>query len=167
MDALEAIGKRRSVREYSGKPIPKKDLEIIVDAGRLAPTGHNHQPWDFVVITNQPTIQRLSKAADWSTEAGAIIAVVMDPVREYWVEDGAAAIENMMLAATAMGYGTCWVQGNAKPHEAEFKLLLNVPEHLNILALVPVGVPVDWPVAKDKKTLEEVLHWETFSITNH
>lgn len=162
MDTLDAIKKRRSIRTYTGEAIPKSDLETIVDAGRLAPTGHNQQPWDFIIITNKSTIQRLSKAADWSTQASAIIAVVMDPAHQYWVEDGSAAIENMLIAATAMGYGTCWVQGNAKPHEAEFKLLLNIPDHLNILALVPVGVPAEWPDSKDKKPLDAILHWETY-----
>jgi len=162
MDTFEAIQKRRSVREYTGDPIPKADLEKIVDAGRMAPCGNNQQTWQFVVVTNQTILQRLCKAGDWMTNAGAVIVVVMDPITKYWVEDGSAAIENILLAATALGYGSCWVQGNAKPHEAEFKLLLNIPEHLNLLTLIPIGVPVTWPAQPEKKTLDAILHWETF-----
>jgi nitroreductase len=162
MDTLNAIKKRRSVRDFTGDPIPLEDIETIVDAGRLAASGNNKQPWDFVVVTNKEIIQPLSKAAAWSANASAMIAVVMDPSSKYWLEDGSAAIENMLLAATALGYGSCWLQGNTRPHEAEFKLLLNIPNHLNLLSLVPIGVPVKWPESKEKKSLAEVLHWETF-----
>ena len=162
MDTLKAIQRRRSVRDYTGDPIPLEDIEKILDAARMAPTGYNQQPWDFIVITDHKIIHRLSKAADWSAKSGAIIAVVLDPSSENWVEDGSAAIENILLAATALGYGSCWLQGNAKPHEAEFKLLLNIPAHLNLLSLVPIGVPAEWPQPKDKKPLEAIIHWETY-----
>ena len=162
MDTFETINKRRSVRNFTGDPVPLKDLEKIVDAGRLAPTGSNRQPWDFIVVTQNDIIQRLSKVGAWSADAGAMIIVVMDPSSKYWIEDGSAAIENMLLAATALGHGSCWLQGNAKPHEAEFKHLLNIPDHLKLLTLIPIGVPVAWPGDKQKKPLEEVLHWETF-----
>lgn len=161
MDTLETIKKRRSVRNYTGAPIPREDLKQIINAGRLSASGSNKQPWNFIVITDKSIIKRLSKAADWSEKAGAMIAVVMDPSSKYWIEDGSAAIENMLLAATALGYGTCWLQGNIRPHDAEFKLLLNIPEYLNLLAIITVGIAVEWPT-KDKKSLEEVLHWETF-----
>ena len=162
METLDSIQKRRSIRNFTGDPIPLSDLEKIINAGRLAPTGNNRQPWDFIVVTGEAIRQHLSKAAAWSANASAIIVVVMDPSSKYWVEDGSAAIENIMLAATDLGYGTCWLEGNAQPHEAEFKLLLNIPEHLRILSLVPIGVPVEWPASKKKKPLEDVLHWETY-----
>lgn len=162
METIESIAKRRSIRNFTGDPIPLSDLEKIVNAARLAPSGNNQQPWDFIVVTDGSIRQHLSKAASWSANASAIIVVVLDPSSKYWIEDGSAAIENILLAATDLGYGSCWLQGNAKPHEAEFKLLLNIPEHLRILSLVPIGVPVEWPKNKAKKPLEEVLHWETF-----
>ncbi len=162
MDTLETIKKRRSVREYTGDPVPRDHLEKIVDAGRLAPSGSNRQRWDFIVVTDKEIIQKLSKAADWSANAGAMIAVILNPSTKYWVEDGSAAIENMLLAATALGYGSCWLQGNAKPHEEEFKSLLNIPPNLNLLSLIPIGVPKKWPDSPDKKPLESVLHWETY-----
>jgi nitroreductase len=162
METFETIKKRRSVRQFTGEQIPISDLEKIVDAGRIAPSGNNKQPWVFIMVTDQTILQRLSKAAAWSANASAMIVVVMDPASKYWVEDGSAAVENMLLAATALGYGSCWLQGNAKPHEAEFKLLLNIPENLKILTLIPIGVPVQWPEEKEKKSLEDVLHWETY-----
>ena len=161
MDALEAIRKRRSVRKYTGDPIPREHLEIIVDAGRLAASGHNNQPWDFVVVTDQTMINQLKVASQWMEQAGAIIAVVLDPESRWWLEDGAAAVENMLIAATALGYGSCWLEGYTLPREDEFKTLLGVPREKRLLTLVPLGVPVEWPT-KDKKPLSQVIHWEKY-----
>jgi nitroreductase len=161
MDALEAIRKRRSVRKYTGDPIPRADLETIVDAGRLAATGGNRQGWDFVVVTERETIDALKVAAAWMEKAGAILAVVMDASSRWWVEDGSAAIENMLIASTALGYGSCWLEGWTLPHEDAFKELLGVPEEKRLLTLIPIGVPVAWP-AREKKPLDEVIHWERY-----
>jgi nitroreductase len=161
MDTLQAIRTRRSIRKYSGAPIPRADLEGIVDAARLAATGSNRQPWDFIVITHQDTIAQLIKAGRWMEKAGAIIAVVLDPASRWWVEDGSAAIENMLLACTALGYGACWVEGDALPLESEFKSLLGVPPEKRLMALIPVGVPLETK-APEKKALAQVLHWEKY-----
>ena len=161
MDALEAIRKRRSVRKYTGDPIPRQDLETIVDAGRLAATGGNRQPWEFIVVTGREMIEQLKVAAQWMDQAGAIIAVVMDPSSRWWVEDGAAAIENMLIASTALGYGSCWLEGWTLAHEEAFKAMLGIPEEKRLLTLIPIGVPAEWP-AKEKKPLSEVLRWERY-----
>jgi nitroreductase len=161
MDALEAIRKRRSVRKYTGDPIPREDLETIVDAGRLAATGMNTQPWDFIVVTERETIEELEVAARWMEKAGAIIAVVLDPTSRWWREDGSAAVENMLIASTALGYGSCWLEGNTLHHEEAFKALLGVPDEKRLLTLVPIGVPTEWPTCK-KKDLEQVIHWERY-----
>ena len=121
MDALEAIRRRRSVRKYTGDPIPREHLEIIVDAGRLAASGSNNQPWDFIVVTDRAMIDQLKIASQWMEQAGAIIAVVLDPESRWWLEDGSAAVENMLIAATALGYGSCWLEGYTLPREEEFK----------------------------------------------
>ena len=161
MDAFEAIRKRRSVRKYTGDPIPRQDLETVVDAGRLAATGSNRQPWDFIVVTDRAMIDQLKIAAQWMDKAGAIIAVVMDPSSRWWVEDGSAAVENMLIVATAMGYGSCWLEGYTLPLEDQFKALLGVPKDKRLLTLVPIGVPAEWPT-KEKKSLQEVIHWEKY-----
>ena len=162
MDALEAIRKRRSVRDYTGEPIPRGDLETIVDAGRLAASGHNNQPWAFVVVTERDMIQQLRVASLWMEKASAIIAVVVDPSSRWWREDSSAAVENMLIAATALGYGSCWLQGYTEPREVEFKALLDIPREKRLLTLVPIGVPVQWPTV-EKKPLDQVIHWERYS----
>ncbi len=161
MDALEAIRSRRSVRRYTEAAIPKEDLSAIVDAGRLAATGNNRQPWDFIVVTEKSMIADLKVSGTWMECAGAVIVVVMDPKSRWWIEDGAAAIENMLLASTALGYGSCWVEGDALPHEEKIKSLLGIPLDRRVMALVPIGVPDEKPSPR-KKSLEKVLHWETF-----
>jgi nitroreductase len=161
MELFEAIRKRRSVRAYTGAPVPRADLEAIVEAGRWAATGGNRQPWEFIVITDRAMIGELKAAAEWMDQAGAIIAVVMDPGSRWWLEDGSAAIQNMLLAATALGYGSCWLEGWTLRHEDAFKKLLHIPEEKRLLTLIPIGVPDGWP-EKEKKPLSELLFWERY-----
>jgi nitroreductase len=161
MEALEAIRKRRSIRKFTGDIIPHEDLETIVDAGRLASTGSNRQPWEFIVITDSAVKEKLCAVAGWMKDAGAIIAVVLDPNSPWWIEDGSAAIQNMQIACTALGYGSCWVEGDALPLEQDFKSLLCIPKGKRLLALVPVGVPAETP-ATEKRPLESVLHWQVY-----
>jgi nitroreductase len=161
MDIFEAIQKRRSVRDYTGDPILNDDIVKIVDAGRLAASGYNYQPWDFIAVTEKELIDQLKHDADWIGQAGAIIAVVMDTTSEFWIEDGAAAVENMLLAATGLGYGSCWLQGFTLSREATLKRILNVPKEKRLLTLVVIGVPAKWP-PKEKKPLEQVLHWQKY-----
>ncbi len=162
MDALEAIRKRRSIRRYTSDDIPKVDLETIVDAGRLAATGSNQQPWDFIVVTDRAMISQFKIAGTWIEKARAVIVVVLDPISRWWIEDGAAAIENMLLASTALGYGACWVEGDALPREEQIKTFLGVPHAKRVMALIPIGVAAESP-APEKKPLGQVLHWERYS----
>ena len=162
MDALKAIRKRRSVRKYTGDSIPRRDLEAIVDSARLAPSGYNRQPWEFIVITDSNMIEELAIVARWMNKSGAIIAVVMDPTSTFWLEDASAATENMLIASTALGYGSCWVEGESLIHEEHLKSLLNIPGELRLITLVTVGVPLEWPTI-EKKPLKVVLHWEMYN----
>jgi len=161
MDTLEAIKIRRSVRSYTGGKVPRADLETLVDAARLAPSGNNKQPWDFIVVTDEGMINQLKVASQWMDKAAAIIAVVMDPSSRWWVEDASAAVENILLACVALGYGACWLEGYTLPREEEFKELLGIPKSKRLITLVPVGVPAENPVV-DKRPLNEILHWERY-----
>lgn len=160
MDLFDAIRSRRSVRKFTGDPIPREDLLKIVDAGRLAASGHNLQPWEFIVVTDRAMIERL-RARDWMNQAGALVAIVLDPASLYWREDGAAAAQNMLLACTALGYGACWVEGGIIPHEEEYKLALGVPPGRRMIIVLAIGVPAEQP-EKVKKSLEQVIRWERY-----
>lgn len=161
MDTFEAIRKRRSVRQYTGALIPREDLLQIADAGRLAASGHNRQPWEFIIVTDRALIAQLKVASNWLENSAAVIAVVLDPTSRWWMEDGSAAVQNMLIAATALGYGSCWLEGYTIPREEEFKTLLRVPSEKRLFTLVALGVPVAWPV-KEKKPLEAVVFWERY-----
>lgn len=161
MDIFDAFAKRRSVRRYTGDPVAEEDLLRILDAGHLAATGYNKQPWDFVVVQDRAMIEEMADlTSGWLCQAGAIIVVVLDSSAQFWMEDGSAAIENMHLAATALGYGSCWFEGTMLPHEEHLRQRLGIPEDRRILTLLPVGVPAEWPQSPQKKPLKEVLHWE-------
>jgi nitroreductase len=85
----------------------------------------------------------------------------MDPSSRWWVEDGSAAVENMMIASTALGYGSCWLEGNTLLREDQLRVLLGVPREKRLFTLVAIGVPAAWPT-KEKRSPQEVLHWERY-----
>jgi nitroreductase len=176
MDVFEAIYSRRTIRTFTGKKIPKEDLEKIVDAGRVAPSAVNRQMWDFIVITEKEILEGIlhhfHAGRKYTTHedgkcdgASAIIAVVMDESNEYWKEDGSAATENILLAAKALGWGSCWIEGQVRPHEEHFKELLAIPKEKRILLMIAIGVAVKWSKSPPKKSLSEVLHWERYKKT--
>lgn len=168
---FETIARRRSVRTFSGTPIPDRDLEQIVRAGSCAPSAMNRQMWDFIIITDPELLpqilQRFEAGKPYPTfedgrfeGATAAIAVVMDPSNPHWREDGAAATENMLLSARALGYGSCWVQGQIQPYRSVFKQLLGIPEYRELMLLVILGEPRTWPQPPSKKDLKELIHWQ-------
>ena len=161
MDVFEAIRKRRSVRQYTGALAPREHLERIVDCGRLAASGNNVQPWEFIVVTDRAMIGQMKGDKPWLNDSAAIICLVMDPSSRWWIEDGAAATQNMALAATALGYGSCWLEGYTLRREEEFKALLGVPAGKRLMTVLSVGVPLEWPT-KDKKALADVMRWEKY-----
>jgi nitroreductase len=162
MDIFETIYKRRSVRRYTGESIAPENLLKIVDAGRWAASGNNRQPWEFIIVTQRQTIDRLKVASHWMDQAAAIIAVVMDPSSRWWMEDASAAVENMLLAATALGYGACWLEGYTLQREDELKIVLGIPPGKRLFTLLPIGVPAEWPV-KEKKPLDNLVYWECYT----
>ncbi len=166
MDFFETVARRKSVRHYRPDPVSREWIEKIVDAGRQAPSGNNVQPWEFVVVQDQEMRTKLSgicSAGKFIKEAPVCIVVFCRNTK-YYLEDGSAAVENMLLAATALGLGSCWVAGDKKPYARQIAQLLNVPVTHKLVALISVGfedgnrsVP-----RKPKRPLNEVLHWEKF-----
>jgi len=164
MDPLEMLKTRRSIREYSNEPIAKEILEKIIDAARFAPTARNVQPWEFIVITEIPTLKKLSELAEngrFLAEAKACIAVFCSDTK-YYLEDGCAATCNILLAAAALGIGSCWVAGDKKPYALKVAQLLNVPIAYKLVSLVALGYPKpkDSFYLAEKRSLKEVIHWE-------
>jgi nitroreductase len=164
MDAMEAIARRRSVRAFTSVPVPLKILERIVDAGRLAPTARNVQPWEFIVVTDAAVRRELAGLATtgpFIADAPVCIAVFCKDTK-YWLEDGCAATENIIIAARAYGLGHCWVAGDKKPYAAAVAALLRAPASYRLVSLVAIGYAKEEPPPPPKRPLAELLHWEKF-----
>jgi nitroreductase len=168
MDVLEAIKSRRSIRKYRPEPIPEEKLQVILEAARLAPSAANRQPWRFVVVQNQDRKKALAEAANnqmFLSDAAAIVVALSDPeVSARWHErDTMIALEHMVLAATALSYGTCWIGAF---NEDTVKSLLKIPASLKVVALLPIGKPAETPAPRPRKELSEILfneEWQTRS----
>lgn len=164
MDALQAIKERRSVRKYLNREIPKNILEDLVDCGRLAATARNAQPWEFIVITDKQKLKQISDITShgkFIANAAACIAVLGKKDATYFLEDGSAATQNILVAAKAHNLGSCWVAGYGKDYAENIKKILSVPEEYTLVSLISLGYPAENP-NKSKRSLEEVLHWEQF-----
>lgn len=163
MDLFEAIQKRRSVRSLVETDIPIAHLEKIVDAGRLAPSGTNAQPREFIIITDPDIISRLSTVQASVRSASAIIAIVADDKgSKYWLEDASASTENMLLAIVALGYDSCWVEGTLLRKEDEAKQILGVPETKRLIVLLPIGKAAAPGSQASKKPLTEITYYNKY-----
>ncbi len=165
-DFLKFLKIRRSIRVFGHESITKSQLEKIVDAARFAPTARNLQPWEFVVITDKGKLSQLAKVTDngkFMAQAAACIAVYSIQTK-YFLEDGSAATCNILLAATALGIGSCWIAGDKKPYCPEVDVLLNAPANMRLISLIALGYPQEKDCFKpsDKRLLKELLHWEKF-----
>jgi nitroreductase len=164
METRKAIEGRVSIRKFEDRPLSKECIEKLVDAGRLAPRARDIQPWEFVAVTDKATLTELGRIADTGNfirEAACCIAVFCRGTK-YYLEDGSAATENILLAVADMNLGACWVAGDKKPYAEEVAKLLGVPGHVKLVSLIPVGWPAEHPEGVRRRTLEEVLHWEKY-----
>ena len=163
MDVFEAIERRASVRSFRKCEVPEEDLMRIVDAGRRAPSGYNRQPREFIMVTAPEALARLGEIQGCIAEASAAVAVVMDEnATPFWREDAAAAVENMLLAAVALGYSSLWVEGALLRHEEHGKGVLGVPPGRRLIAILPIGEAAAEAAQAEKKPLSEVLHREQY-----
>ncbi|NLE91391.1 MAG: nitroreductase family protein [Elusimicrobia bacterium] len=166
MENLEMLKARRSVRSYQDKTLNKDDIEKIVDCARFAATARNVQPWEFVAVTEGKTLESLAALAEngrFLAQAKACIAVFCVDTK-YYLEDGCAATQNLLLAASMLGIGSCWVAGDKKPYVPQVSALLGAPAQYKLVSLVALGHPRKEDQAGNprKRPLKEVLHWEKF-----
>ncbi len=161
MNVLEAIRRRRSVRSYTGESIPEEDLEVLLKAARSAPSAKNLQPWKFIVITNKKTLQDLVSLCHnqgFVADSGAFIVGLTED--EKWSRiDLAIALDHLSLAAAQLDLGTCWI-GAFKPDS--FRSYFNVPPEYEITICMTVGYPSERGESPVKKSLEELVCWESY-----
>lgn len=167
MDCFEAIGKRHSYRgPFEDRPILQADLKQIVQAGLQAPSGKNAQTTTFVIVDDYDLVRRIaamSGANMAQQQAHAFIACIVDVQPEavyeghdFQIEDCAAAVENMLLAVTALGYASVWVDGwlRVKNRAEEVGRMLGLPEGKTIRVLLPIGVPKETRFPPEKKPFD-------------
>jgi len=173
MDVFEAIKKRRSIRAFKNIDVSDEIVEKLIDAARWAPSAGNIQPWEFIVVRNLDAKRRLAEAALSQTfieEAPVVIVVCADYQRSargygsrgatlYCIQDTAAAIQNIHLAAIALGLGTCWIGAF---REEPVKKLLGIPDGVRPVAIIPVGYPAEQPAPRPRRPLNEIIHREMF-----
>ena len=179
MDVFEAIQKRRSIRAYDSKPVPKAVLEKILESARLAPSASNLQPWHFLVVTDTRKREKLAKGrmfAGFLEESPVVIVGCGDQKAspKWYTVDVAIAMQNMVLTATSEGLGTCWI---GDFNESQVKETLKIPENLRVVALLALGYPREKrnllakiiKIVRRRKSLTEIVSFEQYGkrLTNH
>lgn len=171
MDFAQVISRRFSVRSYTNQKVDRSLILEILEAARLAPSAVNFQPWHFIVITEQENLTDFQEVYQraWFKEAPACIVVCSDHSKSWKRKsdgkdfadvDVAIAIDHLVLKATDLGLGTCWVCN----FDVELvRKKLQLPNHIEPVALIPFGYSTSEAPPKSRKPLEEMVHWEKFT----
>lgn len=161
---VDVILSRRSVRRYQKKEIPRDAMDKILEAGRQAPSAMNRQPWHFIVVTSNESKKELSKWLFTKHIKDSPVTIVgcaktgfLD--RKWSIIGTSIALQNMVIAAWALGIGSCWIGGFK---EDKVKELLEIPDKWKIVALVTLGYPDKIPHVKRKKPIEKVVSIDRF-----
>lgn len=167
-DIIAAIEERRSIREFEHTPIPDATIGRLIESASLAPSAGNLEPWKFVVVKREDLRQALASAAfdqDFIQSAPICIVVCTEPGRSaarygerganlYCLQDSAAAVQNILLTATAFGLGSCWV---GSFDEARVKEILGLEPNFKPIALLPIGYPAAEPMEIPRRSVEEMI----------
>ena len=172
MEVMEAIEKRRSIRAYADRPVSAEQLTQVLEAIRLAPSWKNRQCWNVIVLSDRERILALGEQLKWNPgrevydTAPVFLILTADPsksgVRDdkpYYMTDVGIALENGVLAATALGLGTCWVGAFS---EDPVKELLGIPDPIRVAAITPLGVPAEAPEPRPRRAMEDMVFCETW-----
>ena len=169
MDVSTAISQRSSVRAYKATDIEEDKLKKILEAARLSPSASNRQDWKFIMVRNKETKKKLAKATfgqSFIGEAPVVLVAcgtdskaVMGCGQPTHTVDVSIACAFMILQAYELGLGTCWIGAF---NEGETKKILNIPEHVRVVAVIPLGYPNQPPSQKFRKSLNEILCYEKY-----
>lgn len=170
---LDAILNRRSVRAYRDTPVTDEQVEEVLKAGFCAPSAHGAAPWHAVVVREQAAKEILASIHKWSrvvTRVPVAIVVCVDTSvgkEHFWIEDGSAFMENVLVQAASMGLGTCWIgiQGlkvEAGDAEQIVRDALGLPDHFRVLGMTPLGVTARYPGKHEAGLPEERVHYDRY-----
>ena len=159
MEFDEVLKKRRSIRKYKGTPVARESVLEVLEAARIAPSAGHRQPWHFVVVEDGETIDELAGRQKWAADAPVMVVALADEAASpsWCLNDVGIAFEHLVLAATNLGLGTCWM--GLSRRDTEVRELLGVPEGLKVIAQTPLGYPDEEPGLKDRKGLDEIVSW--------
>jgi len=176
MDVKEAILKRRSIRSFSSKDIPEETLREIISLGVRAPSAHNEQPWQFILIRDNEIQRELMLDGEWREQlvkAPAVVAVCFDKkISPYGAVDAGLAAENILLAALNFGISSCVVTSYLQDEEAQkeyrqIKKILNVPENIEVLLLIALGYPAEEPSERRLRPIDELVHLDQYGRSQY
>ncbi len=162
MDVEEAISARRSIRKWSDRPLDRDTIERLMGSVRLAPSGHNGQQWELIVVSERDRLEALVPICNNQRhvgEAGAFVFVVTDPSGKWIHVDPAIAMDHLRLRATEMGLGTCWIGAF---DEARMRDFLEIPENKVAVIGMTLGYPGEMPGARSRRDLDQLVHWERY-----
>ncbi|MBQ0004350.1 MAG: nitroreductase family protein [Clostridiales bacterium] len=182
-EILKNIADRRSVRRYKDMPVEDDKLMTILEAGRQAPSGHNRQPWWYIIVRDEATKRAIAEAdhgQEWMCAAPVFIICVADQKAQTYgeifegdelvcdeknptmalkraIRDTAASVENILLAAESVGLSTCWTGWY---HQADVKPILGIPDDKYVVAIITLGYGDETPDARPRRDLEEIVMFE-------
>ncbi|MDK9718473.1 MAG: nitroreductase family protein [Trichlorobacter sp.] len=168
---IELIRKRRSVRSFTGQPLEKEQVALLVETLLRAPTSRNINPWEFVLVDDAELLSKLSTAKLHGSGflKGAALAVVVcadETKSDVWVEDCSIAAILLQMAAQSLGLGSCWAQVRQRQHDTQITAeqfvqdLLGIPSQIRVEAIIGVGYPAEkrTPLAADQLQYAKVRH---------
>ena len=169
MDVFTAISQRSSVRAYKATDVEEDKLKKVLEAARLSPSASNRQDWKFIVVRNKETRRKLAKAAfgqSFIGEAPVVIVAcgtdskaILACGQPMHTVDVSIACAYMILQAYELGLGTCWIGAF---NEDETKKILNIPEHVRVVAMTPLGYPNQPLSQKSRKSLDQIICFEKY-----
>ena len=163
MDVFDAIKNRTSIRKYKSEQISKDKIDILIEAGRLAPTAANKQKFKLVIVDGTDTKKRLAVACNNQTFVGTashVIAGTVDPDWKWHQVDLAIVFEHIVLEAFELGLGTCWIGAF---NESDVKKILNIPENIKVVALLTIGFPDESPKHTPRKNIDSIVIYNTYN----
>ena len=167
MEFQDLIRKRYSVRSYQSKPVEEEKLNKVLDAARLAPTAANKQPFRLIVVETEGKTEEMKRIyhADWFSQAPLVICACTVKSESWTRRDGCnyvevdttIAMDHLILAATELGLGTCWIAAFDAEAARE---VLKIPEDMEPLLFTPLGYPADKAGVKTRRKMDELVHYE-------
>jgi nitroreductase len=168
LEYMDVVKKRRSIRRYKSDPIPDRDLGVILEAARSAPSWGNRQCWQYIIVSDNTVKKKLAEAGEkWASKAPLIVVACADPKAsgqkpgmDYFMLDIGISFEHLILAATNLGIATCWIGGF---DEEMVKEALGVPSEIRVVAYSPLGYPDEKKGAVfARKPLRDICYYERY-----